>query len=550
MKKPILTVFTLLIFAIFSHQSMAWWGSTEKPEKPSVEENQTEAPSYWESLKSKVSEKAKAIGKISGIAKDKVAEEASNLLTDTEELRFEDIYNKPFWKNETVFWSAIAVASATAAVVTVYTAGTGAPAAGAGVSTVASYFAGGGAGSYMAGLSAVGHLVGGNAITGAALLNGTSAAIVGYGGEAVAIKGIAATTKLALASARQFGDFGFNYLNIKKTSEATHLIQIIPSSELGTGKVGELFTQLKEANKNYTETLAKHEETKTQLNSSFNQAITVINEKYQGPTFKTDRIEMAKKLAEVRTLNGKIIAEKKKIEAERLTQQYQVVIQKTHGIIEAYLSNKGSKESRTDALMGAILLQTLGYEKDFVNYIKQFNVANQNESFLLYLKAVAYLLDKDFELARKYALQAMDTEPEAIEPVMVLIMALDGLGQSQQAFELETLLEEEFDDDHYETPNSLLTAYNLLGDIANARQLPQTAVKFHQKAFDKMSFFSDDDEKALLCLKIANDYHLFGSKRKSTEYYEKAIAYVGDEELKKEINLFFKESIQTQVVLK
>ncbi|MEN8219269.1 MAG: hypothetical protein ABFS56_23485 [Pseudomonadota bacterium] len=528
------------------------WGDNEKHEKPSVEENQTEAPSYWESLKSKVSEKAKAVGKISGIAKDKVAEKASNLLTDTEELRFEEVYNKPFWKNDTVFWSTIAVASATAAAVTVFTAGTGAPAAGVGVSTIASHIAGGGAGSYMAGLSTVGHLVGGNAITGAAILNGVSAGILGFGGEAAAIKGIAATTKLALASATKFGEFGFKYLSLKKTSEATYLIQIIPSSEFGTGKVGELFTRLKEANKNLTETLAKHDETKTQLNSSFNQAITVINEKYQGPTFKTDRIEMAKKLAQLRTLNGKIIAEKKKIEAERLTQQYQVVIQETHGIIEAYLSNKASssKESRTDAMMSAILLHSLGYENDFVNYIKQFQVATQNESFLLYLKAVAYLLDKDFEVARKYALQAMDTEPEAIEPVMVLIMALDGLGQYQQAFELETLLKEEFDDDHYETPNSLLTAYNLLGDIANSRQLPQTAVKFHQKAFDKTSFFSDDDEKALLCLKIANDYHLFGSKRKSTEYYEKAIGYVEDEELKKEINLFFKENIQTQLVLK
>jgi len=74
MKKPILTVFTLLIFAIFSHQSMAWWGSNEKPEKPSVEENQTEAPSYWDSLKSTVSEKAKAVGEISSIAKDNVVE--------------------------------------------------------------------------------------------------------------------------------------------------------------------------------------------------------------------------------------------------------------------------------------------------------------------------------------------------------------------------------------------------------------------------------------------------------------------------------------------
>ena len=58
----------------------------------------------------------------------------------------------------------------------------------------------------------------------------------------------------------------------------------------------------------------------------------------------------------------------------------------------------------------------------------------KNESFLLYLKAVAYLFDKDFKLAKQYALQAIDSEPETIEPIMILIMALDGLDQYQQAY--------------------------------------------------------------------------------------------------------------------
>jgi hypothetical protein len=57
--------------------------------------------------------------------------------------------------------------------------------------------------------------------------------------------------------------------------------------------------------------------------------------------------------------------------------------------------------------MGTILLHSLGYTQDFVKYIKQFKVINQNESFLLYLKAVAYLFDKDFKFAKQYALQAI-----------------------------------------------------------------------------------------------------------------------------------------------
>ncbi|MDM8561044.1 tetratricopeptide repeat protein [Candidatus Parabeggiatoa sp. HSG14] len=596
----VISVFTLLTFSVFSPQSIGGWWSNDDSETPPTEnsetqtedssnsETQTEEPSYWESLKNNITEKAKtigeisgmakdnivekakvvgeisgtakdnivekakAVGELSGIAKDNIAEKAKNLLTDTKEMRFEDVYETPFWKNDTVFWSAIAVASAGAAVFTVYTGGTGAPAAGTGVSYVASQLvAGGGAGSYMSGLSTVGAWFGGNAITGAAILNAGSAGILGYGGKAATIKGISATTKLVLASTTNFGKFGFMYLSLEEASDATPIIQILPSGDFGTGKVEELLVHLKEANNKLTEVLAKNEETRKQLNVSFNQTITVINEKYQDTMTEHLQTEMVKQLTQLRELNNKIITEKKAIEAEALSKEYKIVIQKTHEMIDNYLTNKASssKEMRSDAAMGAVLLHSLGYKKEFANYIKQFKAVDQNESFLLYLKAIAHLIDKDFKVARQYALQAIDAEPEAIEPVMVLIMALDGLGQYQQALEVEILLEENFDDNHYETPNSLITAYNLLGDIANAHQLPQTAAKFHKKAFDNMSYFSDDDEKAFICLKIANDYHVFGSKSQSTEYYKKAISYVEDDNLKQEINRFFEKEVKTQLVL-
>ena len=82
MKKTLLTTITLLMLATVPIQSEAWW---------------------W----------------------------------DEEEVRFENVYDKPFWQNDAVFWTAMAVASAGAAAFTVYTGGTGAPAAGAGVSTLA-----------------------------------------------------------------------------------------------------------------------------------------------------------------------------------------------------------------------------------------------------------------------------------------------------------------------------------------------------------------------------------------------------------------------------
>ena len=500
---------------------------------------QSQDTSYWNSIN------------IFGNSNEKVekSEKEKNALTSNEELRFENIYQIPFWKNDALFWSAIAVAGAGAAAFTVYTAGAGAPAAGTGVSYIASQLvAGGGAGSYMSGLSTVGAWFGGNAITGAAILNASSAAALGYGGKTVAIKGISATTKLVLTSTTKFGEFGFMYLSYKEKNEATPVIQIIPSGIFGSGAVEQLLTSLKDSNNKFTSTLAKNKELKTQLDVLSSQANKLITEEYQSqPQLQ---IEMVKHLIEVQKLNNKIFEKEKVMESKRLNNSYNIIIQKTRDMIDNYLINKESIVARNDAVMGTILLHSLGYTQDFVKYIKQFKAINQNESFLLYLKAVAYLIDKDFKFAKQYALQAIDSEPETIEPIMILIMALDGLDQYQQAFETEILLEETFDNDHYETQNSLITAYNLLGDIANARQLPQTAAKFHKKALNNMSYlFSNQDTKAFICLKIANDYQLFGLKSQATKFLEQAISYVKDDTLKQEVNRFFEEEIKTQLVL-
>jgi hypothetical protein len=515
-------IFVILMFSSFSVQS-------QDTDNPSEEQSSSYWNIFWNSTKDTDSEKV---------------EKPKDLISSSEELRFENIYQKPFWKNDAVFWSAIAVASAGAAVFTVYTAGTGAPAAGTGVSYIASQLvAGGGAGSYMSGLSTVGAWFGGNAITGAAILNGGSATVLGASVGKVA----SATTKLVLTSATNVGDFGFIYLSPKEKNEATPVIQIIPSGDFGSDAVEQLLTRLKDSNNKFTAALDKNKEIQTQIDTLLSQTKKLIVDEYQSqPQLQ---IEMIKDLRQLKEVNNKIIEKEKVIESQNFNNRYKMIIQDTRNIIDNYFSDKGSISARNDAIMASILLHSLGYTQDFAKYIKQFKAVNQNESFLFYLKAVAYLIDKDFKLAKQYALQAIDSEAETIEPIMILIMALDGLDQYEQAFETEILLEETFDDDHYETQNSLITAYNLLGDIANARKLPQTAAKFHKKAFNNMSYFSKKDTKAFMCLKIANDYHLFGLKTQATKFAEQAISYVEDEKLKQEINRFFEEEVKAQLVL-
>ena len=118
-------------------------------------------------------------------------------LASESDLTFENVYHKAFYRNPWIQYGILSTAIVTAVVVTTFTAGTGAPAAATGVSSVASWIAGGGAGSYMAGLSAVGSTFGGNAILGAAILNSASALSIG---GIVGKSGIALASKLAIGA--------------------------------------------------------------------------------------------------------------------------------------------------------------------------------------------------------------------------------------------------------------------------------------------------------------------------------------------------------------
>jgi hypothetical protein len=66
---------------------------------------------------------------------------------------------------------------------------------------------------------------------------------------------------------------------------------------------------------------------------------------------------------------------------------------------------------------------------------------------------------------------------------------------------------------------------------------------------EQIDYFLTDDKKAIMCLKISRNYHLMGSKRYATEYYQKAIDYAEDETLKKAINLFYNEELKKMAVI-
>lgn len=292
----------------------------------------------------------------------------SSIVHANSNLRFEEVYDIPFYQNDWVIGTTITVAVVGAAVFTTVTAGTGAPAAAAGASTVASAVAGGGAGSYMAGLSIIGGWVGGNAITGAAILNGASVALLGG-----TYKGMSVATKLFIRGL-DVGEFGRIVLskdNIEKNN--IYVISLIPSDSIGTDKIENFLDSLEDIN----EELEDEDITK---NTATVRVKNVANN--------------------IRTLVAQVLNK-----------------------------NNPSQDEREDAVIGAVTLYSLGFVDDFVKYITKIKVKNNEESFLLFLKSVAYFLKDDLDKANSYALRAISSEPEAIEPVMIRIMILDKMGK-------------------------------------------------------------------------------------------------------------------------
>jgi hypothetical protein len=161
-------------------------------------------------------------------------------LSKDNELTFENVYHKAFYRNPWIATGILSAAILTAAVVTTFTAGTGAPAAATGVSSVASWIAGGGAGSYMAGLSVVGSTFGGNAILGAAILNGASALTIGS---------IAGKGGIAIASKLAIGTLGAGEIAVILTEDKSEILAysiVIPLPErIGSEQGKQLITSIK-----------------------------------------------------------------------------------------------------------------------------------------------------------------------------------------------------------------------------------------------------------------------------------------------------------------
>ncbi|MBF0294188.1 MAG: hypothetical protein HQL96_03290 [Magnetococcales bacterium] len=192
---------------------------------------------------------------------------------------------------------------------------------------------------------------------------------------------------------------------------------------------------------------------------------------------------------------------------------------------------------REDLVVGAVLLYGIGRHREFGEIIDRVPVVDEKESYLYFLQSVAATLRNDLEAAEILVLKSIQAEPEVLEPKMLYMIILDDMGKHEK---LQTLawvdrLLASFDRNHYNTPNSLASAYTLAGDLAVGNKAYETALYYHERALDAMGLLSSWDDKALLCLKIAQDHKRLDHPEQVEHYYRKAMFHVSDERLRAQI---------------
>ncbi|MEI6415031.1 MAG: hypothetical protein WCP34_12335, partial [Pseudomonadota bacterium] len=211
-------------------------------------------------------------------------------------------------------------------------------------------------------------------------------------------------------------------------------------------------------------------------------------------------------------------------------------------------SGRSVVEQEDSIALLLILAQLPGQNKAFLRYASFAKLAaGPDDSFLFYIAAIAEVRaselytnyhSKSYYLnnAARLADKARVLEPEAIEPVMLEIVAWNALNVlDKHAVEVEQAIGK-FNRDYYSTPNSAATAYTLLGDVASSHERPRDAIKYYEMAWNEIGvmgrfnkWIGSQVEKARLCSKLGRAYQDVSEFEKADGYYAKAREFIEQE---------------------
>ena len=400
-------------------------------------------------------------------------------------ISFSNAYPKAFYKTDKFTYSIIVASVAAAATLTFVTAGAGAPAVVPGASSLIVLIGGGGQGAYMAGLSTIGNLIGSNAIGGAAVINAAGALI-----GTVPVKSTAAFGGLALKTMIGVSTAAYDGILIgqnEKTDQLVFATELRIPPDMGSKWVRDLVDSIYHIEK---------------------QAVDALSRGYEADFERYFKYQQA-------DLNRGLRAVEQCWEAKK---------------------DCASQElTRDDLIVLAIMAHKAGHFDLFhkvITYVRQESLdTDRSLSFLNYLYATSLLMRSEFDQVGSVLLDAIDKEPNAIEPALLYIVFLAYTGFAGHEAEIESrmrLLQRKFKADKYETAYSLATVYYRLGAIYAMNERHVRALQYFEESLEALNFmqkwpifskFMQQQFRTDIELAMANSYFSSGSETKGNDVF-------------------------------
>ena len=399
---------------------------------------------------------------------------------------YEEVYSKAFYKKSYFGLAVTGAAIVGAGAFTYFTAGTGAPVAATGVSTVASWSVGGGAGSYMAGLSTIGGYFGGNAILGASILNGISIGTVGGGASYASLSLLGKISILASVSASSL-DGVFYYMN-PETNQLNYKIKVSVPKDLGSKKTRDVVNEIYE------------------INDKFNKAVE----------------------------NKELVAQKHLMLLKEENNRYALEL------LDYYLNN--NEYNQEDYLVLGIVAWNNGMYDLFSKAMNKIDKSKlNNTSFYNYLMVLLDLSNGKIEDSKLKLQNSIDENNYAIEPVILYINILaneDFSKNENEILKYVEKIEKNFNSDKYATEYSLVSVYYRLGTIYFNNKRYSKAKEYYEKANNELNLFQTYFSKSLkntVQLGVANSLYQDSKTEEANKVYNKLLEDISDAEEKEMI---------------
>ena len=321
---------------------------------------------------------------------------------------------------------------------------------------MASWVAGGGAGSYMAGLSTIGGWFGGNAILGAAILNGISLGTVGGVGAWSTLS--AGQKVLALSATAATAMDGVAIIAKPGTEELEWRVMLPVPRGLADKRIGQLEDGLSETNENLAEL-------RSEVDAAKNESST------QAPGGATP-----KKLNEAQQALAAAEGRHKEISRQ----------------VDAEVARAlKSGDTNGNTLVLAVLSHNSGRSADFRTLLGRIEPEPlERQPYVDYLRAIAALQTGKIAEAERLLYESLKMADFAIEPAILLASVLGSRGFAAQEVKIDEVAsyaDKNFDADEYMPVASLASLHYRIGTMALGAKRCDRALDGFKKAQSALS---------------------------------------------------------------